>query len=320
MTGEKYKNTRHFFNVLKVAIVLLFVSLIITIKPIYADTKTEVYGGDILENADGSYMTSVFIKNNKGIMGYKIKLKYNEKELSVKTVTAGEAYRNGTFENNIGMKKGTCDVLWAGTKNVKKDGELFYLKFTKEKDFKNKAVIKLSYSKGDTFDEKYRNSQLECKDIEITNLDKLLANTNVKFENTEVKEAVDYTLTHGDAEKIIKAVEEVKKPGSHYNHDHDDLATIDKDSTTQNILAKLIEKGIDVSKIQTLDNDKQIDAVEKLYSKAKKEKDSDNGIQTLDNKTNVLPFLIGGSVLGCFIIGLLICIIVKKKKKDNNHE
>lgn len=320
MVEREYKKRRYFCNVLQIAIVFLFMTLIITMKPTYADTKTEVYGGDILENADGSYMTSVLIKNNKGIMGYKINLKYNEKELSVKTVTAGEPYRNGTFENNIGMKKGTCDVLWAGTKNIKKDGELFYLKFTKEKDFKKKAVIKLSYSKGDTFDEEYRNSQLECKNIEITSLDKLLANTNVKFENTEVKEAVDYTLTHGDAEKIIKAVEEVKKPGSHSNHDHDDLATIDKDSTTQNILAKMIESGIDVSKIQILDNDKQNDAVEKLYSKAKKEQDSDNGIQTLDYKTHVLPFIIGGSILGCLIIVSVICIIVKSKKKDNNYE
>ena len=320
MVGKEYKKRRHFCNALQIAIVFLFMSLIITMKFTYADTKTEVYGGDILENADGSYMTSVLIKNNKGMMGYKINLKYNEKEISVKTVTAGDSYKNGTFENNIGMKKGTCDVLWAGTKNVKKDGALFYLKFTKEKGFKKKAVIKLSYSKGDTFDEKYKSVQLECKDIEITSLDKLLANTNVKFENTEVKEAVDYTLTHGDAEKIIKAVEEVKKPGSHSNHDHNDLATIDKDSTTQNILAKLIEKGVDVSKIQTLDNDKQIEAVEKLYDKATEEKNSDEGIKTLDNKTIALPFIIGGCVLGCLIIASVICIIVKKKKKDNNHE
>lgn len=320
MVGIEYKSRRHFCDFLQITIIVLFVSLIITIKPTYADSKAEVYGGDILENADGSYMTSVLLKNSKGIMGYRINLKYNEKEISVKTVTAGDSYKNGTFENNIGMKKGTCDVLWAGTKNVKKDGALFYLKFTKEKGFKKRTVIKLSYSKGDTFDEKYKNVQLECKEIEITSLDQLLANTNVKFENTEVKEAVDYTLTHGDAEKIIKAVEEVKKPGSHSNHEHDDLATIDKDSTTQNILAKLIEKGINVSKIQKLDNDKQNDAVEKLYSEAKKEQDSDNGIQTLDNKTSILPLIIGGCVLGCLIIASVICIIVKSKKKDNNHE
>lgn len=302
---------------------LLTIALLIALfntHYVKANKQPTIYGGDILENADNSYMTSVLIKNNTGLMGFKINLKYNEKEISIKTVTIGEDLNNGMFDNNIGLKKNTCDIIWTGTNNVNKNSALFYIKFTKEKDFQKKSTIKVSYSKNDTFDEKYKKVQLECKDIEISNLDKLLANTNVKFENTEVKESVDYILAHNDARKIVKAIDEVKNPEKDGDDEHENLAIADDDSATQNILAKLIEKGIDVSKIQTLDNDKQIEAVKKLYKEAKKRQKDDSEIKTLDHKNNNISFMIIGIVVGCLVVVISTILIVRKKKKDNNNE
>lgn len=313
MNLTRFFTQKRFFFYIQIGLILF--SLLFLPNKTLAGSKTVLYGGDVLENADNSYMVPVLIKNNTGIMGYKINLKYNEKDLSIKAVTAGKDYLNGTFDDNIGMKKGTCDILWSGSKSVKKDGALFYIKFTKEKGFKKKSTIKMSYSKADTFNEKYKELQIDCKNIEITSLDKLLANTDVKFENTEVKESVNDVLAHNDAAKIVKTIDEVKKPSKHSEDEHQDLATIDDDSTTQNVLAKLIEEGVDVSKIQTLDNDKQIEAVKKLYKEAKK-RQNDNKIETPEHKNNKLPFIIGGCIVGCLVIAIAVGLFVRRGKKD----
>ena len=164
---------------------------------------------------------------------------------------------------------------------------------------------------------------IKSNNIKINNLDKALANTSVKFKNTELKEAVDDVLVGSDNELIVRTIDDVKNNKHQKEHpedDHDALINTDDLTITQNILAKLTEKGIDVSKIEKLDNDKQIQAVKQLYKAAKKQKYDDKGITTLDNKNSSIPYIIIGILLTCLAITAVILLLKRTKKGKTENE
>lgn len=185
----------------------------------FAATVAEVYADKIIAESDKTVLIPIKIKNNTGIMGFKISIGYDQSVLSSPSVTKGSLVENGMMNDSIGItNEGKFDVVWSGTENSVGDGTLMILSFMVVED-KN-TQIKLSYSQSDTFNEAWEAVELKCLDIfvvfskdelgqiteavpesEVDNI-KLSAETdsesNLSSENQpdseEIKNAVDIVL------------------------------------------------------------------------------------------------------------------------------
>lgn len=152
----------------------------------FADTSSPANGGtalvggstelpDPMVYADGVEVGSgseiaipVKVWGNTGIMGFRVTVKYDPDALSMTNVSSGQLTSEGLFNNSMGQKKRSFDVLWSGSEPMQGDGVLFTL-YAKAKDaFAGTTKIKLSYQQVDTFNEEFEDVRLVCKDIVIT--------------------------------------------------------------------------------------------------------------------------------------------------------
>ena len=119
-----------------VAMILIFQINIV----VFASQAPTVSSDDIVLT-EAETLIPVKIKNNSGLMGYKITVKYDKAKL---------------------------DIVWNNTDNVTKDGNLFVISAKAKKNASGKTKISLSYSQPDTFDVTYTDVRLECEDISVT--------------------------------------------------------------------------------------------------------------------------------------------------------
>lgn len=131
-------------------------------------TDPMVYA-DGVEVGSGSEMAiPVKIWGNTGIMGFRVSVKYDPDVLSMTNVASDQLTSEGLFNNSLGQKKRSFDVLWSGSEPMHGDGVLFTL-YAKAKDaFAGTTEIKLSYKQADTFNEEFEDVKLVCKSIAIT--------------------------------------------------------------------------------------------------------------------------------------------------------
>jgi len=169
----------------------------------FAANTAEIYSETVTATADKTILVPVKIKNNSGIMGFKITVNYDKSVLTSPGITKGDITDNGLMNDSIGISpEGSFNVVWSGTQNENGDGTLMTLNFTAVKA--EDTIIRLSYSQPDTFNEAWEDVELTCSDINIcfsedatvseqktealTNLPSLLPNSE------EIKNAVDIVL------------------------------------------------------------------------------------------------------------------------------
>lgn len=167
----------------------------------------------------------VKLSNNKGLMGFKISVSYLPDQIDVVSVKKGEFIGEGNFNTNFGVRDTGFDVIWNSTGNVAKDGTLFVLTVKLKEAVKDKAVIKLSYSKSDTFDSMWKDVALDCRDITVTKAAQASA-TNVSQENvTTATASAEPTLPSDD--KIVEiykqSLKELKYKDVYEAAGHDDF-------------------------------------------------------------------------------------------------
>ena len=126
-----------------------------------------------------TFTVPISIKNNHGIMGLKINVKYPDKQIKLKDISSGSITKNGLFNTSVTdfySVKGTFDVVWTHTQDITGDGTLFILTFEAlgYSDF-GEYKIELSYSEDDTFNEKWESVALNCQPILINITDEKTA-------------------------------------------------------------------------------------------------------------------------------------------------
>lgn len=112
----------------------------------------------------------VKIENNIGIMGFKLLLSYDSDILTPISVSKSDVLSEGTLNDSIGVgDTGSISVLWNNTGEISTDGNMLLLEFAinEEADYSN-LKIQVAYSESDTFNERYENVSLICKDIDIS--------------------------------------------------------------------------------------------------------------------------------------------------------
>ena len=118
----------------------------------------------------------VFVSNNKGLMGYKLRFNYDNALVKPVSITNSGLF-TGTFNDNIGVYNNYFDVMWNSTQNATANGQLFVIEFEVLSNTKTDAEITVSYSQADTFNEKYEDVAMVCDNITVS-LNTLLGDVN----------------------------------------------------------------------------------------------------------------------------------------------
>lgn len=188
----------------------------------FAESKAaKVYSENVILEETVNF-ASVKITDNPGIMGFKITLDYTSELIKITDITAGSLTSQGSFMDNLGVKKSSVDIIWYSTEQVTGDGTLFVIaiKPLKAFDYNENAQIGISYSQEDTFNEKYEDVSLDCSavsvfpdtsyDAENSGQNQTLGAEN-KAENevtdSQIIAAVDTALENSGVESVDQADE-----------------------------------------------------------------------------------------------------------------
>ncbi len=130
--------------------------------------RCEIYSEKVTANAGATVSVPVKIRNNPGVAGFTLVMKYNKNIFTPQAVTLASEIP-GTILDSIGSSaEGTFRVLWNDTKNYSDNGTLFYVTFSVDANAEtNEESITLSYVQKDTFNEDYCDINFSCEDISV---------------------------------------------------------------------------------------------------------------------------------------------------------
>lgn len=125
--------------------------------------KTVIYS-DYIACDVGLKSIPVYIKNNSGLMGYKLRFDFDSSVIEPVSVTCSKTI-SGAFDSNVGINQDFFSVVWNNTENYSQNGLLFTLVIN-VKSIKE-TTIKISYTKEDTFNESWEEVELYCNSIKV---------------------------------------------------------------------------------------------------------------------------------------------------------
>ena len=125
-----------------------------------------VYGGEITASSK-QITVPIMIKNNAGIVGFKMNVQYNPDVMEPVFVKGGSTL-SGSFADNIGLYDDYFSVLWTGTEDVIGNTTLFTITFNIAEGVENiEDELVLEYSQEDTFNELWEDVILNLENIMI---------------------------------------------------------------------------------------------------------------------------------------------------------
>lgn len=194
---------------LSILISVFFVLSVFTVNA-FAESNATVFGKTITAKKGEEQLVLIKIKNNPGVMGFKIRLAYLSDCIEMVDISRGDITKTGNFNTNLGKKDGMVDVLWNDTKNVTEDGVLFVvrLKVLTDEPFS----IYLSFSEPDTFNEKWENVSLIC--YEINNQSYFEENNYNENTSETTTEYIEITPTIDMLEQTISSILDNEKISS----------------------------------------------------------------------------------------------------------
>lgn len=210
----------------------------------FADDSVTVSADKISLSQEESILIPIKIKNNSGIMGFKMTVEYPVDKLDIKSVSRGEITAKGNFNTNLGINDGRFDVLWNNVEEIKTDGTLFLVSVQAKTEIKKDTEIKLSFSQPDTFNEKYEDVAFDCKNIVIsadyveptteettkTNNENTMK-TPIPLDNSQILDAVKITLEQNGHENL-KVVKDKDKFIKDFNKNLETITGSDEHNVT----------------------------------------------------------------------------------------
>lgn len=168
-----------------------------------------IAGDDISVNQQAAFTVPVTLRNNTGIMGLGIDVKYDSDIFEQPKVTKGVILGSGTFNDSVTEEtNGSFKILWSGTENMTSDGELIQLSFHVKSNVKaGKYAIKFINRKGDTFDEAYNDVAIKGVPVIITVKDK----TAAEEEAEKLQNKIEAAKTSLDSYVDLSKYDETQK-------------------------------------------------------------------------------------------------------------
>ena len=205
-----------------VSVSLIFLMLLSLCVPAFAQEGYFVYVGKVFLQADEPMLIPVMLKDNAGIMGFRIRIEYSPDVIEVTSVTKGNLTSKGNFNTNAGVNEGSVDVLWNNTENVTQDGTLFTVSAKLKDKNAETAELNLSYVQEDTFNESWDDVVLQCTPIILTKgtPEEIAAESSTDedvsndfsdvIDDTQIINAVDYTLDKYGSDSLDNISDEHK--------------------------------------------------------------------------------------------------------------
>lgn len=147
------------------------------------------------------------IRDNPGLMGFKLIVKYDSSILQPKTVTRGTVTQTGMMNDSIEVgDSGSLLIVWSDTDAVKEDGTLAVLTFKASKQ--TDTTLTVSYSQPDTFDGVFNDVTLDCKPVEIRFGSEVATTMPVtkQPDNRDIIAAVDSVEENTDVSAVNEAI------------------------------------------------------------------------------------------------------------------
>ena len=138
----------------------------VSVSPSATSELVKVYADDVNAKAGDTITIPIMIDNNHGIMGYGLNFTYDTNMLEIVSATRGTAF-SGNFNDSIGVDDGGFIVLWNGTEDNLTNGVLLNLTFRILSNEITDAVINMTYSQDDTFNENWEDVVFDCKSINV---------------------------------------------------------------------------------------------------------------------------------------------------------
>lgn len=210
----------------------------------FAEDSVTVSADKVSLSQSEPILIPIKIKNNSGIMGFKMTVEYPVDKLDIKSVSRGEITSKGNFNTNFGINDGRFDVLWNHVDEIKTDGTLFLISAQAKTEIKKDAEIKLSFSQPDTFNEKYEDVVFDCENIVISTdyIEPTTEETtkgNIEtatkaptpLDNSQILDAVKITLEQNGYENL-KDVEDTDKFIKDFNENLETITGSDEHNVT----------------------------------------------------------------------------------------
>lgn len=301
-----------------------------------------VYADPVVLSDQQPSKMMVCIRKNRGIMGFRIKVKYDKDIIQISKVSRGSILNHGNFQDNLGLKNGQFDILWSGTEDMKKSGTLFTLSVQLKKKNFNNSTIELSYSQEDTFNENWEDVSLLCKNIELCGTEDQKENTDSESKETEEsKQELRSEAVNETADQILEQVtmeEFYEKVSDVVTHNED----VQDDSQMQNIeFSKLSEqqkkqaakqifddyKKITAGNVRKMSEKDQVQVVQEILRRIDEQKDMktiqvEKELKKTDQKpenserNNSQTNKIVMSILTVFGLILILMVVQWKKRKE----
>ena len=301
---------------------IVFVLIPFGVPVLAAGSEAVVSGENVTFDSEKIVSVPVNIKNNPGIMGFKISVEFSDSVLALDSIDQGTVTQAGRFSTKKDSEHKTT-VLWNNTSQISNDGSLFILNFVVLDNSKN-GTISFSYSEEDTFNEDYKNVPIIFEEINLiaptgdepsetkpttdapSNTDKTGQDAEA---NTPTDSIAEPTTQKTEQDIIIdSAVEEIKKNFSDNEISsivEDALKNVDspsiseipedkKEAFAEDVREQLAINGVE--KLNELNDEELISALEKVIDNDSKEK----LIDTDSNKNMIIsvdPSASGDTVL-----------------------
>lgn len=151
-----------------ISVLLAVFSFVMLIPNVFAaSTDNRVYAESISIDAGDEFSIPIKIENNKGFMGFSIVLTYDKSAFTPVSVSKGSIL-NGMLDDSISTSKdNSFKVIFTASGNITSNGTLVTVKFKSSDKAKGRQTIKISYSKEDTFNEKWQDVKLNCENVTV---------------------------------------------------------------------------------------------------------------------------------------------------------
>lgn len=162
--------------------------------------KTSYIFADNVETLRGETITvPVKISSNSGVMGYRLSFVYDESVLTPISAVAGEGFL-GNFDNSIGIKTNTFDIIWSNSSNITLNGNIAILTFKiNDTAIFGETIVAVSFTQTDTFDEEWNDVNFVCSDFTV-NVKNVIIN-NAK-ESIKTGETLQLTASTGASSNV----------------------------------------------------------------------------------------------------------------------
>lgn len=239
----------------------------------FATSETEVCSDTIYAEQGKTVTMPIKIRNNTGVMGFKLTFKYPDCFESPE-VLRGALLNGGLINDSITQStEGSFDVVWCDMQNVSNDGTILLLSFKVDSQAENgKYKIDIFCSQEDTFNEEMQDVVFVCKPIDVIiggNTDKTTKSENSQNVIQKPIEEIDSLFLKRTFENVL----------DYMNIENFDSMTDEDFKKFKEIVSKeLLNYGASGNELY----DKSKEEFEEIYNEAVKDAFADSVVNTVD--------------------------------------